>query len=480
MSKKQTQKNVQLSPENYIRKVARKLPIYKCTINSDWEKGRLASILIARQHANGNITSCFYMVDIACLGVKDTMYRFNENVYEFEDFQLQMNARLESMEVPYNLVHNIIYAALEFAAEYAFNPHKDFTSVTNYFLEEDTEDIPLIEIACGGKDGNPWYINNGYESPTRARQIVNQLEKTAGTGNFTYMDNVSGLEYEAVDDDDEEDEDLYGISEYENIFQEYKDSDFKTIFNDFDELAKKIGMPDFDPQMLTRLRVITDIIAEGSNLIDSDTINKYCREFVSDLDIDFCETDDLPNSLFGDIKVPDPERFVDEYFEILDEFITEDNCESKIIAFEENYGYSPAAEYLRLLKLMYEEKDKKARKLLDTLLKEYPNYFLFNLLNIESNINTSKKHIDAKKELQNLLSETADKLTDYEKSKYIEVYGGYVSGCFDDDADLNRLFAMELFIENSGSNYDNISFLTMVRMAKIIKIIMATSKKVEG
>ena len=65
-----------LSPENYIRKKARSLPIHECTINSHWEESGLANISIARRHTNGNITSCFYLIDLLCLGVKDTHYIF--------------------------------------------------------------------------------------------------------------------------------------------------------------------------------------------------------------------------------------------------------------------------------------------------------------------------------------------------------------------------------------------------------------------
>lgn len=50
------------------------------------------------------------------------------------------------------MVHNWIYGAIAWANEAGISPHKSF-SVTQYMLEEDTEDIPLIEyeFGCNGK-----------------------------------------------------------------------------------------------------------------------------------------------------------------------------------------------------------------------------------------------------------------------------------------------------------------------------------------
>ena len=84
--RKKTGKVVQMhqSPENYIRTRARNLPIHECLITEEWEKAGMASVLIARKHSNGNITLGFYLVDIYCLGVKDTFYQFNIPETEYE------------------------------------------------------------------------------------------------------------------------------------------------------------------------------------------------------------------------------------------------------------------------------------------------------------------------------------------------------------------------------------------------------------
>jgi hypothetical protein len=86
MAKKNKGKAVQmLSSENYIRKKARTLPILECWINKDWEESGVANIIITRSHTNGNITACYYYVDLYCLGIKDSYHQFNIPQFELQE-----------------------------------------------------------------------------------------------------------------------------------------------------------------------------------------------------------------------------------------------------------------------------------------------------------------------------------------------------------------------------------------------------------
>jgi len=126
-------------------------------------------------HANGNITVCFYLVDLLCLGVKDTHYMFNITETKYREQLYDISEQMEIELCDYTLVHNIIFAGLEFAEEYGFKPHKDFTSVTEFMLEEDTDDIELIEIECG-RDGKPLYIQGPFDDAAKSNKIMKQIE----------------------------------------------------------------------------------------------------------------------------------------------------------------------------------------------------------------------------------------------------------------------------------------------------------------
>ena len=57
------------------------------------EMKRMAHISIARKHASGKITLRAYMVDIACLGIINTAYRYNlsEDYYVNHIEQMQID-----------------------------------------------------------------------------------------------------------------------------------------------------------------------------------------------------------------------------------------------------------------------------------------------------------------------------------------------------------------------------------------------------
>jgi hypothetical protein len=206
MAKKNKGKVIQmLSPENYIRQKARTLPLFECRINNEWEETGLANITVARKHTNGNLTVGLYLIDLKCLGVKDAHYFFNISESQYRELLNDIEEQMETGPVSYTLAHNIIYAGIEFADDYGFKPHRDFTAVAQYILEEDTDDIELMEIECG-KKGKPFYVQGPLDNDSRARQIIAQLERTAGPGNYHFIMGANES-YWKDDDDDEEPED---------------------------------------------------------------------------------------------------------------------------------------------------------------------------------------------------------------------------------------------------------------------------------
>jgi hypothetical protein len=142
-------KNQNLSPENYIRQRARTLPINQCFVNGNWENNKMANLLITRKHTNGNYTMGFYLVDLLCMGLKETFFLFNENEAKYNEIKEELTGEDGLIEIDYTLAHNIIFAGIEFASDHGFNPHKDFTNLTRFILEEDDENIELMEIECG-------------------------------------------------------------------------------------------------------------------------------------------------------------------------------------------------------------------------------------------------------------------------------------------------------------------------------------------
>jgi tetratricopeptide (TPR) repeat protein len=187
------------SPEKYIRTRARSLPLGDCFISQNWLDSGMAMILVSRKHVTGNITFGGYQVDMYCLGVKDTFWRFNEPPEVMEDILKQfsaMNFLGEKMgKVNYELVHNIIYGAEGYAEDLGFSTHKDF-DLTKYILEEDDEQVEFMDIEFG-MDGYP-AVMMGMES--LPKNIFQVLDRSVGKGNYFVIEEDGTISHDPSDD----------------------------------------------------------------------------------------------------------------------------------------------------------------------------------------------------------------------------------------------------------------------------------------
>jgi len=181
-------KQQHLSPENYIRTRARNLPLGTCYINDNWRDVGSAMIIVTRNHINGNITHGSFIIDLFCLGAKESNWAFNQNPLDFKDFiahQLNKNDMgFKMVATSYVRVHNIIYGAVAFAAEFGFSPHKSF-ELSRRLLEEDDDRVKLIDIEFGFK-GKPLYISSP-ENPGEKNRVLAHLDKTIGRDNFYFI-----------------------------------------------------------------------------------------------------------------------------------------------------------------------------------------------------------------------------------------------------------------------------------------------------
>ncbi len=210
----------QMSPKQFIKERARNLPLHECLISLGWEESRQPAIIISRKHSNGNISHCFYVVDLLCLGVIFSQFAFNIQEKDYDKYKNAIFSRMgadfidddevpegQYEKIPYTLAHNIIYAGLEYAADFDIPPHESFQT-TRFFIEEDDENIELIEIECGN-NGKPLFIYENLTDFTNFKPefIINKLEKHAGPGNYHFIYQAHDFEVdEGVDEDGDIDE----------------------------------------------------------------------------------------------------------------------------------------------------------------------------------------------------------------------------------------------------------------------------------
>jgi len=367
MAKKNKSKQApQLSPENYIRQKARNLPVYECLVNGDWEKSKMVSVVVSRVHANGNITAGFFLVDLYCLGVKNTTYFFNYSPAEYE-IQIQKMIHLTIKKIPYEMAHNIVYAGLDYASELGLNPHKDFTSLTRFILEEDTDDVELIDIECGHK-GKPFYIQGQFDSEQMAKRVIAQLERAVGKGNYDF----------ALDGQANENGDKYDDENYEIVKDEFSEFTYQEKKVLFFQLLKSLEI-----ETKTDREKLSDLtISAFKDMVDFDLIDELYDIYKDNLDVSILPIEEIPYELWGvlpgklTVTSEITDLFIDSY-NLLNENTKQ--AIKKVKALKKIVGDIPAVRLLELLIIQKDGNMKKNREIASDNYATFPKYPLFNL-----------------------------------------------------------------------------------------------------
>lgn len=177
--KKGGQAIVKLTPENYVRKVARKLPIYEVLITEDFKTEGSAIVVISRKKKNGELIAGFYTIDSYCLGLMFSDFKiyyeveYRDHLELIEDINQPKFVSLDA-----NYAFNYIYGAIEYADELGFQEHKSFR-ITQFILD-DIDTIEFVDIEFG-KDGKPVYVMSKELDNKRNLDI---LQRNIGPGNY--------------------------------------------------------------------------------------------------------------------------------------------------------------------------------------------------------------------------------------------------------------------------------------------------------
>lgn len=172
------------SEQSIIRR-AREFPILECRISSDWEKEQpgLVEILVARQQPGGDICFGFYLVDKLCLGLKNSLAHAGMPAAHYRrEIRDRVFRGAKPKDCPPELAHQMIYASIDYAAQFGFQPEKDF-ALNQYILEPRGELEEPYNITFG-KNGKPFFIAGPNDNVAR---VLRQLEKTAGPGNYDFF-----------------------------------------------------------------------------------------------------------------------------------------------------------------------------------------------------------------------------------------------------------------------------------------------------
>ena len=162
---------------------AHTFPVMECWISADWQNGSgLVQIIIARQQPNEKICCGSYLVDKFCLGLKNTFAKINLSFDRYKEHYDKMSSRQLLTQCPIELAHQMVYEAIDYAAQFGFEPQSDWAQ-SQYVLEPRGELEEPYKLTFG-KNGKPFFISGPHDD---VRKIIKQLEQTAGQGNFDVL-----------------------------------------------------------------------------------------------------------------------------------------------------------------------------------------------------------------------------------------------------------------------------------------------------
>jgi hypothetical protein len=157
--------------------------------SSESEPGQsgLVGILVARD-TGSTVLACGFLVDVFCLGVKDTNGPKTVDRRKLPDFVWTFFSAWPNstpVPAPLELARQVVFGAVDYARRLGFEPHPDFgrgaALLGNW--EAGSSDVTF------GQDGKPFYIN-GPRDDTYG--TIAKLRQTVGNGNFDYLVQLPG------------------------------------------------------------------------------------------------------------------------------------------------------------------------------------------------------------------------------------------------------------------------------------------------
>jgi hypothetical protein len=142
----------------------------------------LVGVLVARD-TGSTVLACGFLVDVFCLGVKNTNGPKTMDRRKLPDFSRTFFSAWSNrtpVPAPLELARHIVFGAVDYARNLGFEPHPDFAKGAALLgdWEEGSSDMTF------GQDGKPCYItgprDDTYGTMAKMRQAV-------GNGNFDYL-----------------------------------------------------------------------------------------------------------------------------------------------------------------------------------------------------------------------------------------------------------------------------------------------------
>ncbi len=196
------QSNVTGRPNMSLLRSSSSWPLLEVIINAEWEDTmQITQLIIARRSPTGAVAVATFLIDLACLGVKDAYgYIFPSEREYRRGLRADLTSRQEMMEIELDCAAKIVQEAIGYAKKLGFRPHKDIRFALPVMGVTHPERCDL-DVPLGGPEGKPFFVAGPYDNPERIMRI---LDRKVGPGNYTYLMPLSPESFFFEDDDFDE------------------------------------------------------------------------------------------------------------------------------------------------------------------------------------------------------------------------------------------------------------------------------------
>jgi hypothetical protein len=140
----------------------------------------VAVVLLGVPEPHSRVSTCSFLVDPWCLGVKNTIARRSMSTRRFAAHRAEIFAPWQcgGIQVPIDLARHLVLGAVDYARQLGFEPDPDFDAVAPV--------LGQLDGRCGiefGRDGKPFYTNGPHDD---AQAVLRTLERAVGPDGFHF------------------------------------------------------------------------------------------------------------------------------------------------------------------------------------------------------------------------------------------------------------------------------------------------------
>lgn len=160
------------------------LPIRCCMLTENLFEIGMGTLLLARGSVTGPVTVAAFLLDTFCLGVKDVIVH-TAAAEQLGSYVNRLSAASPLEPVDPAFARKLLHDLTRWSSSLGFQPSRDYAAVERLFGSIDPRNCDTeFKFGMGGK---PLYMSGPTESPSTARERVEQLSEQLGPDGFDDM-----------------------------------------------------------------------------------------------------------------------------------------------------------------------------------------------------------------------------------------------------------------------------------------------------